>query len=61
MAHVITERDTTASPERVIGALTDFSSRRFELWPNLDPKYFLSSRSPGATRAPVTEMPSSGA
>ena len=40
MAHVVTERDTTASPERVIGALTDFSSKRLELWPNLDPKYF---------------------
>ena len=40
MAHVITDRDTTASPERVIQALTDFSPRRFELWPNVDRKYF---------------------
>lgn len=40
MAHVVTDLDTTASPERVIGALTDFSPRRFELWPNVDRKYF---------------------
>jgi hypothetical protein len=40
MAHVVTEVDTTASPERVIGALTDFSSRRLELWPNIDRKYY---------------------
>ena len=37
MAHVIADRDTTVSPERVIGALTDFSSKRADLWPNLDP------------------------
>ena len=36
MAHVITDADTTASPERVIAALTDFSPRRLELWPNID-------------------------
>jgi hypothetical protein len=40
MAHVVTDVDTTASPERVIEALTDFSSRRMKLWPNIDPKYF---------------------
>jgi hypothetical protein len=40
MAHVVTDIDTTASPERVIGALTDFSERRFELWPNVDRNYF---------------------
>ena len=54
MAHVVTERDTSASPERVIGALTDFSSRRLELWPNLDPKYFELEDS-GATSAEVLE------
>lgn len=40
MAHVITELDTTASPERVIAALTDFSPRRLDLWPNIDRKYY---------------------
>jgi hypothetical protein len=40
MAHVVTDLDTSASPERVLGALTDFSPRRFDLWPNVDPKYF---------------------
>ena len=54
MAHVITEHDTTASPERVLRALTDFSPRRFDLWPNLDRKYFDLEAS-GATSAEVTE------
>jgi hypothetical protein len=54
MAHVITECDTTASPERVIRALTDFSPKRFDLWPNLDRKYFELEDS-GATSAEVTE------
>jgi hypothetical protein len=54
MAHVITDRDTTASPERVIGALTDFSPRRFDLWPNLDRKYFELEQS-GDTTAEVKE------
>jgi hypothetical protein len=40
MAHVVTDADTTASPERVIGALTDFSPRRLELWPNINRKYY---------------------
>ena len=40
MAHVVTDIDTTASSERVIDALTDFSPRRFALWPNVDRKYF---------------------
>ena len=40
MAHVVTDVDTSASPERVIAALTDFSPRRFELWPNVDRSYF---------------------
>jgi hypothetical protein len=54
MAHVIADRDTTASPERVIDALTDFSSRRLDLWPNLDRKYFEVQAS-SATSAEVTE------
>jgi hypothetical protein len=40
MAHVVTELDTTASPARVMRALTDFSPRRFELWPNVKRDYF---------------------
>ncbi len=40
MAHVVTELDTKASPERVVRALTDFSPKRFDLWPNVDRKYF---------------------
>jgi len=40
MAHVVTDVDTTVSPERVIDALTDFSPRRFELWPNIDRNYY---------------------
>jgi hypothetical protein len=54
MAHVTADRDTTVSPERVIGALTDFSPRRFDLWPNLDRKYFALEES-GVTTAEVTE------
>jgi hypothetical protein len=40
MAHVVADVDTTASPERVFDALTDFSPRRLELWPNIDRNYF---------------------
>ncbi len=54
MAHVVTELDTTASPERVIGALTDFSTRRFDLFPNVDRKYF-KLESAGEDSAEVTE------
>lgn len=54
MAHVITDHDTTASPGRVIRALTDFSPKRFELWPNVDRKYF-ELKASGATSAEVVE------
>jgi len=54
MAHVVTELDTTASPDRVIRALTDFSPRRFELWPNVDRNYFRLESS-GDTSAEVVE------
>jgi hypothetical protein len=54
MAHVVTDVDTTASPERVIGALTDFSPRRFELWPNVDRNYFKLG-AVGDASAEVTE------
>jgi hypothetical protein len=54
MAHVVTEMDTTASPERVIDALTDFSPRRLELWPNIDRKYYKVD-AVGEQSADVTE------
>jgi hypothetical protein len=54
MAHVVAELDTKASPDTVIDALTDFSSRRFELWPDVDRKYF-KVESAGAASADVTE------
>jgi hypothetical protein len=40
MAHVVVDADTTASPERVLDALTDFSPHRLELWPNIDRTYY---------------------
>jgi hypothetical protein len=54
MAHVVAEADTAASPEQVIDALTDFSARRLELWPNIDRRYYkLGDR--GEKFAEVTE------
>ena len=40
MAHVVVDKDTSVTPQEVIGALTDFSERRLELWPNIDRKYY---------------------
>jgi hypothetical protein len=54
MAHVTTDLDTAASPDRVIHALTDFSPKRLDLWPALDPKYFKLEAS-GTTSAEVKE------
>jgi Polyketide cyclase / dehydrase and lipid transport len=54
MAHVVTDLDTSASPERVMDALTDFSERRLELWPNIDRKYF-AVNARGDHSAEVTE------
>jgi hypothetical protein len=54
MAHVVTDLDSTASPERVLGALTDFSPRRFDLFPNVDRNYF-KLEAAGETTAEVTE------
>lgn len=54
MAHVTADMDTTVSPQTVIGALTDFSERRLELWPNIDRKYFAVHQVSG-TSAEVTE------
>jgi hypothetical protein len=54
MAQVVTELDSTASPEKVLGALTDFSPRRFDLWPNVDRDFF-KLEAEGETSAEVTE------
>ncbi len=54
MAHVSADMDTTVSPEVVIGALTDFSERRLDLWPNIDRKYY-KVHSLSGTTAEVTE------
>lgn len=54
MAHVELDIDTPLSPERVIGALTDFSERRPEIWPGLHPSFY-KVRSLGDTWAEVKE------
>ena len=54
MAKIRYEADGAVSADRFIAALTDFSERRPELWPNLDAKYYaLHER--GDTWAEVTE------
>ncbi len=54
MAHVSTDQDTTVPPQAVIGALTDFSEARLQLWPNIDRKYYKVHQVSG-TSADVTE------
>ena len=54
MAHVVTDRDTRVAPQEVIHALTDFSDRRLELWPNIDRKYY-KVHDVSKTSADVTE------
>jgi hypothetical protein len=54
MAHVVVERDSRITPQEVIGALTDFSERRLELWPNIDPKFY-KVHQVSRTSADVTE------
>jgi len=54
MAHVVTDKDTRLTPQEVIGALTDFSDRRLELWPNIDRKYYKVHQTSN-TSADVTE------
>jgi hypothetical protein len=49
------QADGDVSPTRFIAALTDFSERRLEVWPNLDAAYYrLHER--GDTWAVVTEV-----
>ena len=54
MAHVELDIDTPLSSKRVIGALTDFSERRPEIWPGLHPSLY-EVRSLGDTWAEVKE------
>ena len=54
MARVSGEVTTSTPPEVVLGALTDFSPRRPELWPNLSPRLY-QVHSVGQTEAEVTE------
>ena len=54
MASIHYEADGAISPERFIAALTDFSARRPELWPNLDAKFYRLHEL-GDTWAEVTE------
>ena len=56
MAKIHYEADGTIAPERFIAALTDFSPRRPELWPNLSPAFF-KVYDVGATWAEVQECP----
>lgn len=54
MAKIHYEADGEISAERFVAALTDFSERRPELWPNLDAKFYRPLER-GDTWAEVTE------
>lgn len=54
MARVSGEVTSSTPPEVILGALTDFSPRRPELWPNLSPKLY-QVHLIGKTEAEVTE------
>jgi hypothetical protein len=54
MAHVSMDKDTTVPTQAIIGALTDFSDKRIELWPNIDRKYY-KVHDVARTSAEVTE------
>ena len=54
MAHVSADKDTTLPAQAIIGALTDFSDKRIELWPNIDRKYY-KVHDVARTSAEVTE------
>lgn len=40
MPRVVLDVESSAPPERLIAALTDFTDRRPELWPGLNPKMY---------------------
>jgi hypothetical protein len=52
--HFAVEVETALPPEAVRDALLDFSERRPELWPNLDPRFY-EVHSVGETTADVSE------
>jgi hypothetical protein len=54
VAKIHYEADGSISADRFIAALTDFSERRPELWPNLDDRFY-ELHDLGATWADVTE------
>jgi hypothetical protein len=54
MARIHYEAEGAISADRFIAALTDFTERRPELWPNLDTKYY-ELHELGDTWAEVTE------
>jgi hypothetical protein len=54
MARVSGEVTSSTPPDVILGALTDFSPRRPELWPNLSSKLY-QVHSVGQTEAEVTE------
>lgn len=46
--------NTPVAPEQIINALTDFSPRRLQTWPNIDQRYY-QVHAVNATSADVTE------
>ncbi len=54
MVEVRFTKESTSAPERVLSAATDFSDRRLELWPTIDPKVY-RVHEVGADWADVTE------
>jgi hypothetical protein len=54
MARVEMDLETAVEPERVIGALLDFSERRPEIWPGIEPSLY-EVYSVGETAAEIRE------
>jgi hypothetical protein len=52
--HAETHAETPVPPGRILAALTDFTDRRFDYWPNLDRRLF-QAHATGDTWAEVTE------
>jgi hypothetical protein len=45
---------TSVAPERVLGALTDFTPQRLQIWPNIDQRFY-KVHAVHATSAEITE------
>lgn len=54
MARIQISTDTDLPPEALLGAITDFTSRRVKLWPNIDPRFY-EVHELGSDWADVTE------